>query len=214
MRNFTKGILMSVVTVSREFGSGGRNFAKALAEELDFVYVDKEIARELSEKTHMSEGYIEKFLDTGIPSGMPSEEGGEGYSYGYAQTQKNVSLQIETHNLLRNLARDKDIVIVGRAADVILQEFSPFNIFVYAETVAKIENIRKRDPEKRDVPVKEIEREMNRIDTDRYQHHALFSRVRWGEKNGYDLCINTTNVDINKIVTPVADYIKLALGIS
>lgn len=203
---------MSVVTVSREFGSGGREFGRLLAEKLGFTYADKEIAHELAGKTHLSEGYIEHFLDTGVPVGMAQTDGDVGFSYSFAETQKNVNLQIETHKLLRHLAEDKDIVIVGRAADIILQEFEPFRIFLYAETASKIHRIQERDKEKSNLSPKAIERIMKAMDTERYQHHALFSHVRWGEKMGYDLCINTTNIDIEKIVTSVADYIKVALG--
>lgn len=203
---------MSVVTVSREYGSGGREFGKLLAEELGFTYADKEIAHELAGKTNLSEGYIEHFLDTGVPVGMPQNEESGGFSYSFAETQRNVNLQIETHNLLRQLAKDKDIVIVGRASDIILQEFEPFRIFIYAETVAKIQRIQKRDQQKGNLSVNNIEKIMKGMDTERYQHHALFSSVRWGEKIGYDLCINTTNIDIDKVVPAVALYIKVALG--
>lgn len=210
--NLQKGNLMSVVTISREYGSGGREFGRLLANELGFTYADKEIAHELAGKTHLSEGYIEHFLDTGVPVGMPQSDEDGGFSYSFAQTQKNVNLQIETHNLLRQLAKDKDIVIVGRASDIILQDFEPFRIFLYAEIAAKIHRIQERDKEKSDLSVKNIEKIMKVMDTERYQHHALFSHVRWGEKIGYDLCINTTNVDIDKIVPAVAVYIKATLG--
>lgn len=203
---------MSVVTVSREYGSGGREFGRLLAEKLGFTYADKEIAHELAGKTHLSEGYIEHFLDTGIPVGMSQTEEGGGFSYSFAETQKNVNLQIETHNLLRKIAKDKDIVIVGRASDIILQEFDPFRIFIYAETTSKIQKIQERDKDKNNLSPKAIEKLMKAIDSERYQHHALFSQVRWGEKIGYDLCINTTNIDVEKVVPAVADYIKVALG--
>lgn len=203
---------MSVVTVSREYGSGGRDFGRLLAEQLGFTYADKDIAHELAGKTHLSEGYIEHFLDTGVPVGMSQTEDGNGFSYSFAETQRNVNLQIETHNLLRHLAEDKDIVIVGRAADIILQDFDPFRIFLYAETAAKIHRIQENYKEHDGLSPKEIEKTMKAIDTERYQHHALFSHVRWGEKIGYDLCINTTNIDIEKAVPSVAEYIKVALG--
>lgn len=203
---------MSVVTVSREYGTGGRVFGMELAKELGFVYADKMIAHELAQKTEMNEDYIEHFLDTGIPVGMPSTEG-EMFSYSYVETQKNVNLQIESQKMLKRIAKDQDIVIVGMASDIILEEFNPFRIFVYGEETSKILHIKEKEPEGKNLSPKDIKREMNMIDNERYKHHSLFSHVRWGEKLGYDLCINSTNTDLNKIVPVAAAYARVFLGI-
>lgn len=200
---------MSVVTVSREYGTGGREFGKSLAKELGFMYADKEIAHELAGKMGMKESYIEHFLDTGIPVGMSSGDGA--FSYSPEETQKNVNLQIESHNMLRELAKDKDIVIVGRASDIILQEYNPFRIFVYGDVSSKISRIKELEPEGKNLSDKDIHREMQMIDTERYQHHALFSHIRWGEKLGYDLCINASDVDLQKVVPAVAQYIRIVM---
>ena len=203
---------MKVVTVSRQYGTGGRLFGKKLAEELGFTFVDKIIAHELAQKTDMSEGYIEHFLDTGIPVGMSSSDG-EAFSYSYSETQKNVNLQIESHRLLKKLADEKDIVVVGRASDIILSDYNPFRIFIYGDDTSRIMNIKEQEPEGANLSAKDIQREMVMIDNERYQHHALFSHIRWGEKLGYDLCINATNVDIQKVIPMVAGYVKVSLGI-
>lgn len=203
---------MSVVTVSREYGTGGREFGKNLAKELGFTYADKMIARELANKTDMNEAYIEHFLDMGIPVGMASSNDMD-FAYSSEETQKNVTLQIESHKLLKALAEKNDIVIVGRASDIILQEFNPFRIFVYGDTTSRIQHIKSRGKESSSLSDMDIQREMRMIDNERYQHHALFSPLRWGEKLAYDLCINTTNTDLEKVVPMIAQYIKASLGI-
>lgn len=204
---------MSVVTVSREFGSGGKEFGKRLAKELGFVYVDKEIAHELADKTDMSESYIEHFLDTGIPVGLPSSSSGvPAFSYSPDETQKNINLQLETHRFLKGIAEKKDIVIVGRAADIILQEFDPFRIFVYGDLPSKIERSKGGEYNQQGISDKDIVRNMRLIDSERHQHHALFTNVGWGDKLGYDLCINSSNVDLEKIAPVVADYVRVFLG--
>lgn len=203
---------MSVVTVSREYGTGGREFAKSLAEEMGFTYADKIVAHELAKKMNMKEGYIEHFLDTGIPVGMSSSDDST-FSYDVRETQKNVNLQIESHKLLKELAKDTDLVIVGRASDIILQEFDPFRIFVYANDTTRIANIKSKKPEGKNLSDMDIVREMNMIDNERHQHHSLFSRLRWGEKEAYDLCINSTNIDLQKSVPSIALFIKVAMGI-
>lgn len=199
---------MSVVTLSREYGTGGREFGEKLAKELGFKFIDKKITHDLSQKTGISEGYIEHFLDTGIPMGMPQVPG-EGVYYTAQETQNNVNLQIESHRLLKEIASKEDILIVGRASDIILSEFHPFRIFVYGDTFSKIQRIREVQIEGKTLgDEKDIQRAMQMIDTERYQHHALFSSIRWGEREAYDLCINMSNFDIFKMVKPLAAYIR------
>lgn len=178
------------------------------------MYADKEIAHSLAQKTDMNENYIEHFLDTGVPFGMSSAPNGGGSSYTPDETQRNVNLQIETHKMLKELANDKDIVIVGRASDIILQEYDPFRIFVYGDITSKMAKIRETESDLKNLGDKDLQRNMHMIDTERYQHHALFSHIRWGEKAGYDLCINSTHVDVTKVVKPISDYIKIFFGLN
>lgn len=199
---------MSVVTISREFGSGGKSFGRSLAKELGFVYLDKDIAHELAGKTDMSEAYVEAFLDTGIPIGVAASSS-QSFSYTHDATQLNINLQIEIHKFLKSMAEKKDILIVGRAADIILQEYDPLRIFIYADTAAKLERARGEEYQQMGISDKDIIRNMKIVDSERHQHHALFSPVPWGDKLGYDLCINSSNVDLEKIVPAVAAYARV-----
>lgn len=200
---------MNVVTVSREFGTGGKEFGRKLAESLGYVYLDKNIAHELAGKLNMNEQYIDYFLDTGAPIGMSGNLEGNMAAYTPAETQNNITLQIESQKMLKEMASKKDIVIIGRAADIILAEFRPFRIFIYADQGQKIVHYKNTNKEVADSTDQEIAKMLHMVDVERYQHHMLFSPIKWGDKQAYDLCINATNINIDKVAPVIAEYAKL-----
>lgn len=198
----------SIITVSREFGSGGRELGKRLADELGFAYYDREIVTALAEQTGMDEHYLERQLESG---GVVS------YPVHFAQTFSQISavpdgavqlLSLQT-KLLRELAAKGDCVIVGRAADTVLEEYAPFRLFVCAEQEAKIRRCRQRAPEGEELSDREILRQMKRIDRSRAEYHDIISSRLWGDKSAYHLCVNTTDTEIKTIVPGIAAYYRL-----
>ena len=123
---------MKIITISREFGSGGRELGKRLADHLGFDYYDSEIISKLSQKSGMDKAYIENALNNhgwqDVPITFRSTLG----STGYIQASK-VNLLVQQKTVIEEIAAlGKDCVIVGRNADVILRQYDPFNIFVCA----------------------------------------------------------------------------------
>ena len=110
--------------------------------------------------------------------------------------------------LIKEIAAKGDCVIVGRAADSILEEYDPFRIFVYADEVSKLARCRERAEEGENLTDREIVRAMKRIDKARAEFHNIISEYRWGEKEGYDLCVNTTGLVIKQIIPALADYYR------
>ena len=139
-----------IITISREFGSGGRELGKRLAKAL----------------------------------GIPCYD----------------------HEIIENFAKQGDCVIVGRAADVILKDYDPLNIFVYADKDSKIERCQRRAPQGEHLTPREIESHMKQIDRNRAQHHQMYSDSKWGDKGSYDLCINTTKRFVKDIVPSIAKF--------
>ena len=197
-----------IITVSREFGSGGRELGKRLADELSFSYYDREIVTALSEKTGMDENYLEHQLEKSAVFPYPVH---------YAQTFSQIStisdgamqlMSLQT-SLIRELAAKGDCVIVGRAADAILEEYRPFRLFVCADQESKLERCRKRAPAGEELSDREILRRMKRIDRDRAEYHDIISSSVWGDKSAYHLCVNTSGVEIKRIVPAIAEYYRL-----
>ncbi len=196
---------MKIITVSREFGSGGRELGKRLADELGISYLDREIVTAIAEKSSLDEDYVERNIESGLLRMYPVT---------FSRTFMHMPLIVsgtpdilsQQHRVILELASRGDCVIVGRGADIILREYSPFNIFVYADMPAKVERCRKRADEDEKLSDRELEKRIKQIDKSRAENHNIFAESRWGDKCGYHLCVNTTGIEIKTMVPHVAAY--------
>lgn len=195
-----------IITISREFGSGGREIGKRLAEELKVNYYDREIITEIARETGLSEEYVANSSEKGIIS----------YSYKFARTFSNYSnlqsnkteILIATSKVLKEIAKKGDSVIVGRGANAILEEYGPMNIFVYADMETKVKRCHEKSSEDEKLTDKEIRNKINQIDKGRKNYHKIISNLEWGDKENYNLCINTSGIDIKNVIPSLAEYIR------
>ena len=194
-----------IITVSREFGSGGRELGKRLSDLLGFAYYDREILEELARQTGTCEQYAENLLGRGMPAGFSLHFGRSFTSYSPV-TQQAVKLLVAERRIIRALAEQGDCIIVGRGANAVLADFRPFSLFVYADMPAKLARCRARAPEGEHLTDRELEKKIRQIDEGRARHQRLFTDKKWGARENYHLCINTTGLEIKSIVPAVRDY--------
>ena len=199
---------MHIITIGREFGSGGRELGKRLADELGYDYYDREIIDSIAEKHEMSSDYVEKTLEGGNWSKFTFTFGHSFYAYDALQSVKS-KLVNEERKILEEIAkRGRDCVIVGRNADVTLAEYEPFNIFVCADMDARIERCRSRASSDENMTDKQMEKNIRSIDKNRADSRSFITDRKWGDKNSYNLIVNTTGREIKKITPAVAEYIN------
>lgn len=198
---------MSIITISREFGSGGREVGKRLADAMGYAYYDREIVTAIAQKTRMDEGYVASALEGGLFRGIPIHFG-RTFSYSTTLMTNTANLFVEQHKIIRELAAKGNCIIVGRAADAILEEYHPFNLFVYADLEAKVRRCQQRATEGEKLTERELIRRIKKIDTERARYHEMFSDTRWGRKESYHLCVNTTGVEIKALVPVIAQYAR------
>ncbi len=196
---------MRIITISREFGSGGRELGKRLADALGVPCYDKEVIREVAKLQGITPEHVEYITQSDIRKIYPMTIGRSLL----AQIQYNeTAMQVFSaeQGVIKKLAAQGDCVFIGRSSDILLQELKPLNIFVHAEKEAKLArclaHIRPGETPK------EIEKQMRRIDKDRASNHQLLSDYGWGRKEGYHLCVNTTGVDIKALSQVLAEYAK------
>ena len=192
---------MKLITISREFGSGGREFGKRLADFLGYDYYDREIITSIAENKGYSAEYVENSLESRNNLIL-------NYGTSFVSTQVDVrtELLIEEKRVLDTIAkRGRNAVIVGRNADVILEEYNPFTIFVCADREAKIERCMSR--EKGSLTRREIIANIRKIDKSRARTRALMTGAEWGDVHSYNLTINTTDKDIKELAKAVASYL-------
>lgn len=175
-----------VITISREFRSGGREIGKRLADELGFAYYDKEIIEAIAKETGMSEEYIKNI----------SEKGMYPYAFQFAKSFAMYSL-VQSNQTKILVAQQK-----------ILKEYMPMNIFVYADMESKLKRCKQKAKEEEKLTDKEMESKMIQIDKNRKNYNAIISNMEWGDKKNYHLCINTSGVEIKTMIPSLSSYIK------
>ncbi len=198
-----------VITVSREFGSGGRELGKRLADVLGLRYVDKEIVTKISEESGVSEDYVKSILDGGVKKSFNITFS---RSFAYMATSIAPAILAQHHKTVKEIAQDGNCVIVGSYGEAALKDMPHFRIFVYADTDHKVKRCLDHAREGESLNPKDMEKKILQIDKLRAKDHEFISDRRWGEKSGYDLCVNTTGKEIKDIVGPVAEYIKAWYG--
>lgn len=201
---------MKIITISREFGSGGREIGKRISDILNMDYYDREILTAIAKKTEMDEQYIESVINNGSIHSFPLTFG-RTFSHSPDVNNKAVLLG-QQYKIIKEIASGgKDFVIVGRSSNEILKEFKPFNVFVYADMKDKIKRCRERGNDSEDISDRKLEKQILRIDRGRAESHALVSDTHWGDKSGYHLCVNTSGMSIKELSPLIAEYAKYYL---
>ncbi len=192
-----------VITIGREFGSGGREFGRLLAEKLGYEYYDKEIITEIAKKTSLSETYVKQIVEQTPHSLFPITTGNAFAYYGNNHLYNVQSIFREQTNVITEMAKKSDCVIVGRCADYILEDLNPFKIFIYADEKSKIERCLKKVDEPESVNVKKLKKQIKNIDKNRARYYSFYTGKKWGDKLNYDICINTSDIEIGEAVNVI-----------
>ena len=187
-----------VVTVSREYGSGGRYVAKLLSEKLGVKFYDKEIVTKLAEETGLSEEYIEENEQKrGILSTLENDQ--------VTGLSSKDELFIKETELIKKLARKDSCVIVGRCADFILKNNrNVVKVFVYSDMEDKI----KRATKYYGLNKEKAEKEIKNIDKQRANHYKYYTEREWKEYSNYDICINSDTFGVEKSADIIYDMIQ------
>ena len=193
-----------VITIGREFGSGGREFGRLLAEKLGYEYYDKEIITEIAKKTSLSETYVKQIVEQTPHSLFPITTGNAFAYYGNNHLFNVQSIFREQTNVITAMAKKSDCVIVGRCADYILEDLNPFKLFIYANEKSKIDRCLKKVDEPESVNVKKLKRQIKNIDKNRARYYSFYTGKKWGDKLNYDVCINTSDIEIEEAVNVIS----------
>ncbi len=187
-----------IITLSREYGSGGRYIGKLVAEKLGIKLYDKEFVAKLAEETGLSSEYIEnneqkrgtlETLNNGYYSGLSNSD----------------ELFIKESELIKKVANENSCVIVGRCADFILKENkNVFKVFVYSN----MENKVKRATDIYGLDKNKAEKEINRINKLRANHYKYYTEKDWSNPENYDICINSDSLGVERAADLIYEMIK------
>ena len=186
--------MKKIITISREFGSGGRFIGETLAKELGFTFYDKEIIAQVAEKTGLSEKYIAERGEYAPKKNI--------FSYAFiGRDAQGASVddyiyKVQKENI-RDLAEKENCDIVGRCADYILQNRDDvLNVFIHGNEPEKC----KRIMELYNKTEKEALALMKDTDKKRSINYAYYTDQTWGDAKNYALCLNSSILGYEKVV--------------
>ncbi|MBR4725654.1 MAG: cytidylate kinase-like family protein [Lachnospiraceae bacterium] len=200
-----------IVTISRQYGSGGREIGRKLAEVWGIPFYDNELITRAAKDSGFAETAFEtaesranNSLLYSIARGTASFNG-QDVGFSVDNLSLDDKLYLAQAKVIRNCAAEGPCVIVGRCADYILRKLDNLvNIFVYADMDFRIERAMRIDgmaPEK-------IENAILKIDKRRSNYHNFHTGEKWGKVENYSLCINSARVGIDNAVQVIKTYVE------
>lgn len=200
----------TIITIGREYGSGGREVGKKLAQKLEIPYYDKELLTRAAKETHMSEDLFEAYDEKPTTSFLYSLVT-DTYNYGYASpllanmplNQKVFLSQLET---IKKIADEGPCVIIGRCADYALAERNNcVNVFIRGDLQKRIRRI----ADKYDLTDAKAKEMIHKTDKKRASYYDYYSNKKWGDSKSYDLCINSSILGIDGSVSIISDFVNI-----
>ena len=199
--------MSKIITISREFSSGGRELGKRLADALGIPCYDHQIIEMVAERQGLDKTHVANLSEQDVYIFYPNTIG-RGFINSSLTVLPSMQIAAEESKLIKELAEKGDCIIVGRAADIILKDYNPLNIFVYADMESKLARCKAYATETENLTDRQLMRKIKRIDKKRAAYRTLFTDKKWGHRESYDLCINTTGKEIKKLIPSLADFVK------
>lgn len=201
----------TIITIGRQFGSGGREIGEMLAKQYGIKCYDKELLSRAAKESGFCEEMIQNHDERPTNSFLYNLVM-DTYSFGYNASSfvdmpishKVFLAQFDT---IKKIAEEGPCVIVGRCADYALSDFdNVLNIFIHADEESKIKRIKERFA---DVKTDEQARDMmNKKDKQRQSYYNYYSSKKWGRADSYDLSINSSILGIEGTVKFISQYIE------
>ena len=181
---------MKIITISREFGSGGRELGKRLAEELGIHCYDHEIIELIAKEHGFDERYVANISEKCIEAAYPT-------TIGHRFAMPPVQIMDQGFQ-------------VAAAQQQIIENFAKQGDCVIAES--KIQRCIDRAPEGEHLSRNDIARRMKQVDKNRAQYRQMFADNKWGAKETYHLCVNTSGHEIKDLIPGLAAFVRCWFG--
>jgi len=187
-----------VITIARQYGSGGREIGEKVAAELNIPIYDKQLITDVASKGSLSEEAIRTADETAANSllytlAMGSNVVGTTMHFGY-KMPLNDKLFILQSEVIKEYAAAGSCVIIGRCADYVLKEEKDvFRIFIYGDLAHRQERVRERHPELKPSQIIDV---INKTDKRRSSYYNFYTGNRWGMYDNYDMAINSSTLGI------------------
>ncbi|MCI6241726.1 MAG: cytidylate kinase-like family protein [Lachnospiraceae bacterium] len=188
-----------IISISREFGSGGHEIAENIARDLDLKFYDRGMLDEIAENMNVDVEVLQKY-DEKPRNYMLSRRVGN-----HTNSMEEIIAEYQFDFIRKKAEEGESFVIVGRCAETVLKDFEELiSIFITGERQHKI----KRVMEHFNLPENKAIAKMLRHDRKRKQYHNRHSDAKWGDSRLYDLCINSSPLGIEGTIRVLENYIR------
>ena len=194
-----------IITISIEFGSGGRFIGEEVAKKLGIAYYDKNVINEIAEKSGLSPEYIQENAELSPKKGL--------FAYAFAGrdiTGKSVEDMVyeAQRKVILDLAQKESCVIIGRNADYILKDRDDvLNVFIHGNMPKKIQRIIRLY----NVGAKEAVKIMADTDKRRMTNYNFYTEQKWGKASNYTLCLNSSQLGYDRCEKIIIECNKLPM---
>lgn len=188
-----------IISIGREYGSGGHEIAEKLSERLGLDMYDVNLLREIAAAKNLDASLLEKYDE--VPKKRFISRNVRGYSNSPEENIANIQFEY----LQKKAKEGKSFVVVGRCSEAILKEYKGLiTMFILADRDKKIERLERI----RNMSKSEAEAAMHRHDKKRKEYHNYYCTGKWGDSRNYDISINSSKLGIDKTVDYLESYIK------
>lgn len=199
-----------IITIARQYGSGGREIGEKVAAKLGIPLYDKEIIADAAAKSNLDENVLKTADETAVNSllytlAMGSNVLGTSMHFGY-KMPLNDKLFILQSDIIKEYARAGSCVIIGRCGDYVLRDEKPLlRVFIYGDLDHRQQRVKERHPEVKPSQVIDI---INKTDKRRASYYNFYTGNKWGKYDNYDLAINSSTLGIDGTAEIIYTYAK------
>ena len=199
-----------IITIARQYGSGGREIGERVAKLLGIPLYDKEMIKDAAEAGELDEGIIKEVEETAANSllytlAMGSNILGTTAHFGY-KMPLNDKLFILQSEIIKKYADEGSCVIIGRCSDYVLRERNDvFRIFIYGDIEHRRQRVIERHPEIKESTVIDV---INKTDKRRMSYYNFYTGGKWGKYDNYDMAINSSTLGIEGAAQLIAASAK------
>jgi len=182
-----------IITIGRQFGSGGRDVGEKVAEYFNIPFYDKELVELAAQKSNISKEALKEVDEHATNSFLYSLASGNYSMRGinapiYYEMPINDKLFIAQADVIKEVAKRGSCVIVGRCADYVLHEQkNVFSVFVHAETGRRIARVAERNH----ISMEEAKKRIRNTDKQRASYYNYYTDKKWGVSDSYNICIDS-----------------------
>lgn len=193
--------MTKIITISREFGSGGRQIGHMLAEKLGIPFYDKELikmaADDIDIEEHIFEMYDQAFMDK-------HETVHDILTYTYEVPMSDQIFMAQSR-VIHRLAQHGPCVIVGRCADMVLKDEQCLNLYFYASLKKRVQRLLELDGLSEE-NAKQVEQKVREVDQKRKDYYQYYTGNEWGKPKNYHLCLDSLKAGMDACVAAVTAY--------